>query len=522
VSSVAGLSPPLSIAPANAMIGGGVSQDFTVTCNPASPGTFLGNFIVATDDADEASNSHGVDCNIRSAEFAALPAPPGPIALATTQGTSTSAAINVSNTGNTSLVLGNLTGLSGRLSANLSPPGAIAPGLGATLTVACDASTAGSAAQTLSFSTNDPDDNEGAIAYDVACTVSAAPAPEFSSTPAAPGPFNLVTGQGTNVSTPLTVQNAGSAPLTLNLATAPASPVTVTGISSPIAAGGSVVLSVNCDATSAGNFARSFTLGTNDSDEPLVNYTVNCNVGAPPPPEFDSMPAAPGPLAISTFQGTNGSTTLVLRNTGSTALQITGFSPLPAPFGLSPSIPASIAAGQSLDYTLTCSATNTGFFTGTLSVSTNDSNESSVNFDLQCRVQPNAPEFASTPASGSSLAISTVAGEPSSGFIFLSNQGSLPLSLSVTPPLPPLSTSFASAVLAPGENRALRVICLSADRVSSFQNISIATDDSDENPVNYLVTCNVAGNARSAFRQLLSAGTFTRQVSERILKDSFE
>ena len=524
VTGTPGLAAPLSIAPATAMIGPGQSQPFTITCDGATPGTYLGNFTVQTNDADEASNAYGVDCTIRSAEFDGQPPPPGPIALATTQGSSVGAAIQVTNTGNAALVLGPLTGLSGRLSATQVPPGPIAAGGGiATISIGCDASVAGTSSQTLTFTTNDNDDGEGSIAYGVSCTVNAAPAPEFTSTPAAPGPFNLTTGQGTNVSAPLAISNVGNAPMNVTLQTPPAAPVSVTGVpGAPVGPGNGASLTVACDATNAGTFVRSFTLGTTDADEQLVTYNVTCNVGAPPPPEFDSVPASPGPLAISTFQGTNATAMLRLRNTGSTPLQITGFSALPAPFSLAPSVPATIPPGQSLDHTLTCSAAMTGFFTATLNVSTNDSNEGTVPFDLQCRVQPNAPELATAPVSGSSLAISTVAGEPSSAFIFFSNLGSQPLTLNVTPPLPPLTTSFASATLAPGENRALRVTCRSTDRVSTFQNIVVTNNDGDENPVNYLVTCNVAANARSSFRLLLTSGAFTNRKSSIILRDSFE
>ncbi len=641
VTSITGLSAPVTVAPGSASIGPGLAQQFTLTCSGASAGTFSRNFTVNTNDADEAANGYGVDCTVNatpspefaaspppstlpllsgvqggaapstvvtvtnvgtaeltlgpltglspplsatigssnlapgastqititcatagalstgpqtlqfttndpddgegqigygvactivpptSAEFQAAPAPPGPLPIATPQGTNGTATVTIQNLGDDNLTLGNIGGLSGVFSASFGTT-TIGPGLSTALTVTCNGAVAGSfGPQQLVFATNDPDEGEGSIAYSTSCDVAAPATPEFSSAPVAPGPVSISTSEGVNASGTITVTNVGSATLQIVSITPPAGPViTLAPAGTPpimLAPQASQVFTLNCDASTASEtpYTDSVSFSTNDASEGNVAFNVACSVSPPVAADFDGAPAPPGPLGITTFQTVNASERLLVENLGTGPLQISGVTVGGAPFSVLPTM-AALGPGERTEFVVTCDATNLGLFEDRLRINSNDPADPAIFYDLSCRVQDNAAEYDAFPAAGSTVTISTAENVLQFGFVFIDNLGTMPLQLSVSGLGPPLVPGFDSSTVGPGLSETLSIGCLPNAPGVYAQQMRIANNDPDESPALYNVVCNAAPDASGAFRGLITAGLFTARATDKLFQDSFE
>jgi hypothetical protein len=530
---LSGLSPPLSANLGSGTLAPDASTQITVTCDTAaaqSTGLQSLQFPTNDPDDDEGQIAYGVACTIvppTSGEFQATVAPPGPLPIATSQGTNGAAQVTLQNVGDAVLTLGPIGGLSGVFSAGFGTS-TLAPTATTTLTVTCNGAVAGSfGPQQLSFTTNDPDDGEGAIAYNTSCDVAAPASPEFSSAPVAPGPVAISTSEGVNAGGTITVTNVGSAPLQIPSITPPAGPViSLVPIALPITIMPlmSQAFTLNCDASTASEtpYTDGITFVTDDSSEASVPFTVSCTVGPAVAADFDGAPAPPGPLGITTFQTINASETLLVENLGSGPLQITNVAIAGgAPFSVAP-MSATLGPGERTQFVVTCDATNLGLFEDRLRILSNDPADPVIDYELSCRVQDNAAEYDAFPAAGSTVTISTAENVLQFGFVFIDNLGSMPLQLTVAGLAPPLIPGFETSEVGPGLSETLSIGCMPDAAGVYTQQLRIVNNDPDESPALYDVVCNAAPDASGAFRGLVRAGLFTARHTEMLFRDSFE
>ncbi len=499
--SVVGLGSPFIAGSSAGTVPVGGSANVVITCPGSTAGTFVdGQFAINTNDPSHQSNVYDITCQVSATPtgtYRSVPPPPGPLAIATSPGVAASASIVVSNDGNASLQLGPIGGLTPPLSA---PPGPITipAGGSSTVTVSCQSASTGNFSQTLSIAVA----GQSARTYDVVCKVSSTTAPEFNSVPA-PGTLSLATSQGVAASRIIELQNVGTADLLVSLTTAPTTPFSASP-SSPfpmtIAPGTSKTVTVTCNSASAGSFSGQLTLGTNDSDEPAASYPLACAV-ASSAPEFVSTPAAPGPLQLTALRGSNASTVLNVSNSGTSALLVSSISGLVAPLSVSPGT-ATIAPGQSQNFTITCSGANAGTFTNNLVVANNDADEGSVGFQVICRITTLPPEFDSTPVAGTALVLSALIGQSSTSTLTVRNlapSNPSDLNLSYSGMSAPLSTSKSSSVVGAGGSDSLIVTCTPTRAETINQTLVMVTNDSDENPVSFPVSCSGFQQAGAQF-----------------------
>ncbi len=243
----------------------------------------------ATPDPDPAALTAVITCPAAvvgpTPEFSSVPVAPGPVTLAgTVGGPAATATITVTNTevGSPNLTLAT-SGLVAPLS--VSPAnGSVAAGASQAFTVSCATTAMGTFNQMLTFTTNDPDDGEGTVVFNVNCTIAAAPVatPEFTSMPPAGTTITLngSTG-GTSPTSLVTVTNSEPATTLIvsaaitgaGLSVAPAGPVNIAG-------GASQAFTVSCATATAGTVNGVLTFTTNDPDdgEGTVTYPVTCNI----------------------------------------------------------------------------------------------------------------------------------------------------------------------------------------------------------------------------------------------------
>ncbi|HQX24643.1 MAG TPA: choice-of-anchor D domain-containing protein [Pseudomonadota bacterium] len=530
IGAPSGLSGSLSAVLGSGSVAAGNVTSLTVNCN-GSAAAGPQNLSVTTNDPDggEGTLSWPVTCDIASAnapEFDPSIPPPGPINLATTTGVAAApVVITIQNNGNATLNLSGLSIISLPLTVT---PSSTTVGIGssATLTIGCSSASAANSNQQLTFSTNDPDDGEAFVVYNLGCTVTAAAAPEFGSIPAAPGPITVNTSTGANGSANLLLQNVGQANLTLSVNTQPGAPFANVTVPASLAATSSQLTTVNCNSASAGTFNRTLILNTNDTSEGTVSYNLVCNVVAPTP-EFNGVPAAPGPLSIVTDQNVQGSASLTVQNLGNASLSLNPIVVAPAPtFSISPIAPQTVTAAGSRLFSVRCLNATAGNYAGTVTFTSNDPNEGSVLYNVNCRVNVVAPEYDSSPRAGTTFAFYTDVGVPYVNTVRVRNLGNATLNYS----LAGLSGIFSSNpaiggpyTILPGAFRDIAVTCSGLTLTTVTQTLGITHNDTGESPANYRFTCSpdIRLNAAPVLRALIGS-PLVSEPGDLLFWDSFE
>lgn len=498
-SAAIGGAPVFGVTPASpGPITPSGNQNFTVQCTPAAVGTVTQTLTLTTNDSDEGTVTYSVNCIGQAPEFDAVPAAPGPITLTATQGgTAPTAIITVSNTGVRPL---NATpsGLSGRLSVAPATLQTIAPGNNVVFTVSCTTATAGTASQTLSFATNDPDENP--VAYNVSCDVGGSAADEFFSNPA-PGPITITTSPGVTGNASILVQNVGGATLTAVAASfvaAPPAELSAAPLPGPttIAAGASQVYTVSCTSAVPGTFAATFRVVHSDGPESPADFPITCNV-ANLAPDYGSTPPATSTIAISAVVGGSNTGTLTARNIGGGTLNVSAA--IPAGFiTVAPPGPTPIAAGGSTALTLTCTPTSTTTQTRTLTVTTDEpTGPTSYTYTVTCTgLAPAGGEFDPSVPNGGTITLNTTRGTSVSQPLTVTNSGATTLTISgaaIAPVLTEITLSpGAPQTINPGLTRNFNLTCLSPNPGVYNATLTFNTSDTDEATVNFNVTCVVA------------------------------
>ncbi len=500
-----GLSGVLSIQPAvKTSIAAGASADFTVSCAPTAFGDITLNLDLASNDADEVDNVFPVSCHGRAANAAAAPATGSPISLQTTIGSTASTVITVANSGDLALTLAASAPPLGSPFA-LQPDGSsVAPGGSRALTLSCVGTTVGTVNATLAFGTNAP--NLPGLSYPVSCQTVAGAEPVFGSTPASGGTLDLATTVGSSTQKTLQIDNTGVGSLSVSASLGSGVPAGLLSVTPSISVGPgqSGMLTLGCSGVgqAAGHYSTSLGLVTNDPQRSSAAYTVNCDLAAAAAPEFASSPAA-GTLAVTAEQGQTASLALVVSNIGNAPLTIGSITlpvgpkiSLTSPQGLA--TPITIAAGGSRTFNVGCATGSLGTFSDSFGFATNDSDESTVNYPVNCTVTASHAEFASQPAAPGNFLLRTVKGTDATASLVVSNLGTATLQVAPIGGASPLSITSAPTctpgspcLVAPGASFAFSVRCSAASAGVFDRSFVLSTNDSDESSVNFNVRCQI-------------------------------
>ena len=334
----------------------GQSTSFTIQLTATTIGSFSGSIQLANNDSDENPYNLTLTGSVTAAPAPEIDITVGGVGVAdggsinfgsTTQGTTVSKTITVTNLGNATLTLTSLNAAtmpSGfTLVSNLGST-SLAAGQSTTFTVRLDATGAGSFSGTIQLANNDSNENP----YDLTLSGTVT-APEIDITiggtgVADGGSINFgSTTQGTAVTKTITVTNLGNATLTLtslNAATMPSGFSLVSNLgSTSLAAGQSTSFTIQLTATTIGSFSGSIQLANNDSDENPYNLTLTGSVTAAPAPEIDitvgGVGVADGGTVSfgSTTQGTTVSKTITVTNVGNATLTLTSLNAATMPSG---------------------------------------------------------------------------------------------------------------------------------------------------------------------------------------------
>jgi serralysin len=202
--------------------------------------------------------------------------------------------------------------------------------------------------------------------------------------------FGSVT-QGAASSLTFTVRNTGTAVLTLGSAVTLPAGFTSSTIATSVAPGASTSFTVTMNTSVIGARSGMLSLVTNDADENPFNFALSGAVTAPAPataPEIAVLDGTTdiadntGVVSFGTVNvGAAATKTFAVRNAGTGALSL-GALTLPAGYTASGLSVNSLAPGATTTFSVSLNTATAGTFSGTLSLTNNDSNEGPFNFAL--------------------------------------------------------------------------------------------------------------------------------------------
>lgn len=301
--------------------------------------------------------------------------------------------IVIANVGLTDLTLSNLS-----LPSGFSQIGTISDtvtaGTSTTLTIQLDASAVAFYTGTVSFNTNDSDENP--FSFTVEGNVTATPEPEIQ---LFDGVINILDGSGqidfgTTVSGEpvtklLTVKNVGTAVLTLGDLDVP------TGYSGQFASttvdpNSSTVFTLTLTAAAPGIFSGTVAFDNTDVSESLYDFAVTGNVVETTAPEVavldNTTPLTSGSSLINmglTSLGNPIVKTFTVQNNGNADLELSGLVVSGGGFSLVSGFSnTTITPGSSTTFAVQFNAAAVGVFNGAVSFDTNDEDENPFTFDL--------------------------------------------------------------------------------------------------------------------------------------------
>ena len=431
------------------------------------------------------------------AEFDAVPAPPGPIVINGAVGVDGTSTINVNNdlgdVGST-LTLSAVAADTGTGTLSVTPANAsVAQGApDAVFTVTCSAPAAENFTGTVTFTTNDGDDMEGTVVYNVNCNIAATPAPEFNSVPVAGSTIiiNDAVGGGGTTDT-VVVSNTGNANL-LTTASGLSGVLAVTPTGQQTTAPmGQTTFTITCTATSGGAAPdQTLTLTTNDSDEGTNTYTVRC-VGVAP--EYNSVPTAGSTITIVDAAGDGMGTTgtLTVSNTGTGDLLVGAPSGLSGILSIAPNSAQTIAPGASVVYTITCNAVDAVNVTQTLTLTSNDADEATNAYTVVC--DATGAEISTTPPSGATINFQGFPGSVVNGSVSVTNSGDAVLNITgcmLGGANPGSFTAPAGTTVAAGGTGTLAFTCTApAPGTTLTATVTCTTNDASEPTITYNLSC---------------------------------
>jgi hypothetical protein len=347
------------------------SESFQVVFLPAAAATFSGNITIST------GKRGGISARIPVSGTGTAPATQTLTYLLTPSatglsfgnllvGTAASQGLTLTNTGTGSVTISQVAATGTGFSVSGFSNGvSLAAGQSLSLAAAFNPSTTGSVTGSIgvvSSATNSPT----AISLSgTGVQASLVVVPSSVS-------FGNVTVGVTNSQT-MTIQNPGTASLTISQATLSGSSYSMSGLTSPlsVAPGASAAFNISFAPASASAVPGTLTLMSNAPTSP-TSVSLNGTGIA----RVLQLSASPTSLAFGSLAtGASASQSITVTNTGNSTVTISQISASGSPFSAnSTSLPVTLAAGQSTSLGVTCTPASAGTFAGSVTVTSSATN----------------------------------------------------------------------------------------------------------------------------------------------------
>jgi hypothetical protein len=361
---------------------------------------------------------------------------------------------------------------------------------------------------TATFEIVHSDAGESPASYPVTCTVANA-VPDYGSTPPVGATIALSAPIGGSSTGTVTARNIGGGTLNVSAAipggpvfqVAPAGPT-------PIAGGGSAALTLTCTPASTTTQTQTLTVTTDEPAAPTTyTYTVTCTGLAPAGGEFEATVPNGGTITINTTRGNSATSVLTVRNSGTSDLTISGAAlATGTAITATPPAPQTIGSNLTRNFNLACLSASPGVFNDTYTFTTSDADEGTVTFQVTCVVADIPPDINALQNPATPITINALFGSPSTTVITIQNTAAATggtLNVSTGGLFSPLGISAPAgggAAIPPGGQQDFTVQCFPTVvfvggfpvfQIGTFtQQLTFTSNDPDENPVNFAVTCN--------------------------------
>lgn len=475
--SVSGFVLPLTLTPGQSSVG-------TATFAPAGSGSFTGSITISSNSATAVAPVSLTGTGVTGAPIAAVT--PTSIAFGNVNVGATSAAqtLNIKNNGTADLIISQVTAAGGGFSVSgFTLPLTLTPTQSANGSVTFAPTASGAATGSVTFISNGNTVSASLSGTGVQPILSASP------TTIAFGNVNT----GSSNTQPLTLQNTGSASLTVSAITPSGAGYSVTGFTLPVtlAVGQSVAGSVVFAPTTAGAVSGSiaFTSNSGTSTSPV---TLS---GTGVAPQLAMTPTSMTFGSVTT--GTTSTQTLTLRNSGTASLSVTQLAVTGAGFSVAGfTLPLTIAPGASVAGSVRFAPTTGGAVTGSVTATSNSA-AAVAPVALSGTGVLATPQISVTPTSIAFGSITT--GTSTSSSLTLKNTGTADLNITaITPSGAGYSVSgfILPLTLAPGASAVGNVVFAPATAGTLNGSVTITSNSATAAPT---VTLTGSGVAPATF-----------------------
>ncbi|MFN8416094.1 MAG: glycosyl hydrolase family 8 [Cytophagaceae bacterium] len=530
VGTISSSSPDFTVTQAGStsITGPTGTTTFTVTFNPTTIGAKTGTISIVNNDSDENPYTFTVNGTATAAPSSEINIKQGinniasgtgnqifPSVVAGTSGTPLT--FTIENTGAAALTVGAIS-LSGTDASSFTVTQAVtttvAAGSTTTFTIAFNPATAGLKNATVSIVNSDSDENP--YTFTLTGTATAAPAPEInvkqvSTSIVSGGTFDFGSSDiGVGNTLTFTIENIGSAALTIGTISSSSPEFTVTQATSTSINGpsGTATFTITFTPTSAGAKSTSISIVNNDSDENPYTFTVTGTGAASPEINVKqgttNIATGTGTYSFTSVPATTSSApiTFTIENLGTADLTVGAISSSSSDFTVTQATSTTVAGGISTTFTVTFTPATVGSKTGTISIVNNDGNENPYTFTVNgTATAAAAPEInvaqgsTNLPSGSGNYSFGTQQqGVASAAVTFtVQNTGTADLTIGTITkgganPGDFTITQVTSSTVIGSSSTTFTVVFTPSASGSRSASISIPNNDSDENPYTFIVS----------------------------------
>lgn len=349
----------------------GQSESFQIVFQPDTSGTFSGNILFNLNRTTGGQitvpvSGTGAAAAATTATYLLSAGAPSLSFGNVLIGSSSSQSVALSNTGNSSVTVSQITSTGSGFSASgISLPYNLAAGQTASLTVSFAPTTTGSVAGSIAITSN---------ATNSPATISLSGTgvqPQIAVVPSTIS-FGSVTTGTTNTQT-VQISNPGTATLTVSQATLTGAGFGLSGLTLPLslAPAQSSSFTVSFSPSSSGSVTGSLTLTSNAPTSPTVISLSGSGVTA-----TLQLAASPTGLSFGNVPvGSSATQAVTLSNSGNSSVSVSQIGVTGSYFSISGvALPLTLAAGQSTSFSGNFSPSASGSFTGSITITSNATN----------------------------------------------------------------------------------------------------------------------------------------------------
>ncbi|WP_151996844.1 MULTISPECIES: choice-of-anchor D domain-containing protein [unclassified Imperialibacter] len=408
VSSITVSGTAYSLVSVIASVAVNATQTFTVTLSGTNPGSFNETVTIASNDVDENPFTFPVTGTITAPEVDVyngdneaspeiIDAQITPISFGgALQGNDITKTFAVKNSGTSTLTISSIIVTGSDYTVN-SSIGALSAGTTQTFTITLSGAITGTFDAMVTISSDDTDENP--FTFSITGGISEPELDVFYGSSNAG--FPIMDGQlsaidlgsvlqGNDIIQTFAIENTGSLPLEVSSISVSGTDFIVTSSISTVAVGITETFTITLSGATMGTFNATVTITSNDTNENPFTFPVTGAITLPEINVYDgATDASPGITdaqvpAInfgSAVQGSEIIRTFAIKNSGTSTLNISNITVSGTDYSVNSAI-STVAANATETFTVSLSGTNTGNFSATVTITSDDADESDFTFPV--------------------------------------------------------------------------------------------------------------------------------------------